>query len=163
MICWMLTIAFATGVIGAFADNWLVVMAQPNCVPGMSLGPQDVPFEFDHDANDILLPLFPGDPTRWDLPKNRTWMRPPAMACDPDDQAISVVCMWYEINGQEVLDRSQWPQPNYDPNTATWSPMINVKPGISKAIFRATDTDVDVESDDFTLVWRGKNRKPILH
>ncbi|MHC4712989.1 MAG: hypothetical protein ACYTAN_06920 [Planctomycetota bacterium] len=130
----------------------LYVLAESDCPPVVGLDPNVVPFTFDHDPEDTLLPLWPGDPTRWYLPTGR-WTRPPALACDPDGQAMTVVCQYWTCPSQPAVI--------YDPNAGTWSTIIDVTPGINKAVYRATDIEGDF--DDFEIVWRRVNRPPVLH
>jgi hypothetical protein len=148
---WAVRFVFIVVAVVAARPLYLLA-AETACAPGPVLGPNDVPFQFDYDANDILLPLWPDDPTRWELPTG-LWTRPAALACDPDGQSITVVCAWSDLPTTPIV--------MHDPNAATWSTTIRVPLGIYRAVFRATDPNGLFA--DYTLVFRGvkpPNRPP---
>jgi hypothetical protein len=106
-----------------------------------------------HDAEDKILPLWPGDPdASWELAKG-TFVRPLALACDEDGETFTITCEWWTCPTKPTVI--------HDPNAGMWSTTIEVTDGMNVAAYRATD--VNGEYDDFRLIWRRRNRKPKLH
>ena len=141
-----------------------VLAGSSSCEPLPPIDVSTMPFVYTHDANDILLPLFPGDPTRWDLPAGIPYVRPPALACDPDGQLIKrIACQYYTCRIKPTV--------LYDPNAGTWTTTIIPDVGTDLAVYRVWTVPDNPEKPDpndvadYVQAWRGLrvNRPPVLH
>lgn len=127
-------LVFVTAV---FGRPLYLLAAEPNECMVWSVDPNLVPYIGQVDVNEVwgrLLPPGPDDVNDWELACGK-YQRPPARACDPEGDPISISC----------LGGTSPATVYYDPNAGAWYFTAEVLPGVNLWRFAAMDASLYAE------------------